>query len=191
MADMVRPANIPHTVLPPPGTAYRTADEWYVALAEMHLAQLVFVAQYRLRNMLLNDSGNLVAAVDWEFACAAPIRFILDPPWWLLLNMAETRASDLDDWTRTYDLRLKTWLSAMMRAKESLSIDQPGGGPLPVALSTYMQESWEPGRFWLSYGARNSWPFGTVYWKFLDELFFCERGNDVSKTICGRRECIC
>jgi hypothetical protein len=42
MTDMVRLANVPRAVLPPKGTTYGTADQWYVALAEMHLAQLVF-----------------------------------------------------------------------------------------------------------------------------------------------------
>ena len=42
MTDMVRLANIPRAVLPQEGQTYGTADEWYVALAEMHLAQLVF-----------------------------------------------------------------------------------------------------------------------------------------------------
>lgn len=42
MTDMVRLANVPRSVLPPEGTTYATADGWYTALAEMHLAQLMF-----------------------------------------------------------------------------------------------------------------------------------------------------
>jgi hypothetical protein len=42
MTDMVRLANVPRAVLPPEGQTYGTADEWYITLAEMHLAQLVF-----------------------------------------------------------------------------------------------------------------------------------------------------
>lgn len=42
MTDMVRLANIPRAVLPPKDKTYGTADEWYVDLAEMHMAQLVF-----------------------------------------------------------------------------------------------------------------------------------------------------
>ena len=49
MTDMIRLANIPHAALPPPNTTYATADEWYTALAEMHLAQLVVPAQRRRR----------------------------------------------------------------------------------------------------------------------------------------------
>lgn len=185
MTDMVRLANIPRAVLPPQGKTYSSADEWYVALAEMHLAQLVFqhndavsseddcrnkfVARqffrrlakqgrlstfafadddwsaqgskkaprsvlcpapaaagpfplwgddFRGGNMLLNDEDELVAVIDWEFAYAAPAQFVLDPPWWLLLDLPETWAAGLEDWTRTYEARLETWLAAMARAEE-------------------------------------------------------------------------
>lgn len=50
---------------------------------------------------------------------------------------------------------------------------------LPVSLSTYMRESWETGRFWLSYGARKSWAFDTMYWRYLDEKFFGDRESDI------------
>jgi len=244
MTDMVRLANIPRAVLPPEGKTYGTADEWYVALAEIHIAQLIFqhndlvlseddcrnkyVARqifrrlakqgrlstfgfaeddwsaqtskimpsttlspvpagshsfrlwgddFRAGNILLNDSDNIVAVIDWEFAYAAPTQFILDPPWWLLLGLAETWSSGIDHWGEIYDLRLKTWLSAMKRAEEGM--EEPG--PLPVALSTYMRESWETGRFWLNYSARKSWAFDTVYWRYLDERFFGDRGGDIAK----------
>lgn len=42
MTDMIRLANIPRAVIPPEGQTYETADDWYVALAEMHLGQLAF-----------------------------------------------------------------------------------------------------------------------------------------------------
>lgn len=42
MNNMLQLANIPRATLPPEDTTYGTADEWYVALAEMHIAQLVF-----------------------------------------------------------------------------------------------------------------------------------------------------
>jgi hypothetical protein len=249
MADMVRLANIPRAVLPPEGTTYGTADDWYVALAEMHLAQLVvqqndlvesaddcrnkFVARQIFRrlakqgrlssfgfaeddwfaqsaklsgrrslspgpagsgafrlwgddlragNMLLNEADDLVAMIDWEFAYAAPTQFVLDPPWWLLLDSAETWSDGIDDWTQRYEARLDIWINAMKRAEDSVPlgrVDQPGA--LPVPLSTYMRQSWETGRFWLSYGARKSWAFDMAYWKFLDERFFGEREGGVLK----------
>ncbi|KAL2203189.1 hypothetical protein CC79DRAFT_1209703 [Sarocladium strictum] len=42
MNDMIRLANIPSAVLPAARQTFETADEWYTALADMHIAQLVF-----------------------------------------------------------------------------------------------------------------------------------------------------
>lgn len=63
----------------------------------------------------------------------------------------------------------------MKRAEE----DAQEASPFPLPLSTYMRESWDTGRFWLSYGARKSWVFDMAYWRFLDERFFGEREEDV------------
>ncbi|KAI1172339.1 phosphotransferase [Nemania sp. FL0916] len=243
MCNMDRLANIPHAVLPPEGRTYATADEWYVALAEMHMAQLLFqhndavtseddcrnkyVARlvfrrlakqgrlstfgfaeddwsarslknksstlapapsgsdsfrlwcddFRAGNILLDDFDEISAVIDWEFTYAAPTQFALDPPWWLLLSQAEEWPSSMDNWSQTYEPRLETWLSAMKEAEESM--EQPS--PFSVPLSTYMRESWETGRFWLSYGARKSWFFDTAYWRYLDERFFGDRESDISQ----------
>lgn len=42
MINMVQLSNIPKSIFPPEGTTYQTTDEWYVALAEMQLATLLF-----------------------------------------------------------------------------------------------------------------------------------------------------
>ncbi|KAL3419901.1 phosphotransferase [Phlyctema vagabunda] len=239
MTDMVRLANIPRIVLPSEGQTYATADGWYIALAEMHISQLIFqhndsvsseddcrnkyVARQIFRrlakqgrlstfgfaddkwsaqsskinsstlspapsgsdsfrlwsddlragNILLDKSDNIASIIDWEFAYAGPTQFILDPPWWLLLELAETWPSGIESWRETYELRLKTWLSAVERAESTTEI-----GPLPVPLSTYMRQSWETGRFWLNYGARKSWAFDAIYWRYLDERFFGARPSE-------------
>ncbi|KAF5670912.1 kinase-like domain-containing protein [Fusarium heterosporum] len=245
MTDMIRLANIPECVLPAKGKTYATADEWYTALAEMHIAQLVFqhndlvtsesdcrnkyvsrqvfrrlakegrlstfgFAQdtwssqsskippgtlcscpsntdsfrlwgddFRAGNILLNESDEIAALIDWEFTYVAPTQFILDPPWWLLLETAEMWSPDLDGWKVTYESRLKTWLSAMEKAEVSSAVPTPDG--LSAPLSRYMRESWQTGRFFLSYAARKSWVFDAMYWNFLDERFFGDRGTHVLK----------
>ncbi|KAK7426740.1 hypothetical protein QQZ08_006776 [Neonectria magnoliae] len=243
MTDMIRLANIPREVLPPKGKTYETADEWYTALAEMNIAQLIFqhndlvvseddcrnkyVARqifrrlakqgrlsafgfaednwsaqsskipastlspaptgshsfrlwgddFRAGNILLTDEDEIAALIDWEYTYAGPTQFALDPPWWLLLETAEMWSSGMDEWRETYDMRLKTWLFAVEKAEADM--EEPS--TLPAPLSTYMRESWETGRFFLSYGARKSWAFDAVYWKFLDERFFGDRGSGVLK----------
>lgn len=239
MNNMLQLANIPRSVLPPRGRTYQTADDWYVALAEMHLAQLVFQhndlvsstedcrnkyvarqlffklakqkklsnfgfveddwsaqstttsstcpapdgsGQFRLwcddmrpTNFLVNQEKEIVAAIDWEFTYAAPTQFVLDPPWWLLLELPEMWSTNIDDWALIFERRLETWLSSMQKAEQTIKGYSSGS----INQSDYMRESWKNGRFWLNYAARKSWAFDTIFWKFLDERFFGSREKDI------------
>lgn len=132
---------------------------------------------FRAGNILLTDNDDIAALIDWEYTYAAPTQFILDPPWWLLIETAEMWSEGMDDWLEIYNMRLKTWLSAMEKAEAS----DTGPTSLPAPLSQYMKQSWETGRFSLNYGARKSWAFDAMYWKFLDERFFGNRDSHVAK----------
>ncbi|PVH76479.1 phosphotransferase [Cadophora sp. DSE1049] len=126
---------------------------------------------FRPSNVLVNDEDQILGAIDWEFAYAGPTQFTLDPPWWLLLDVPEMWEGGIEDWASVYERRLKTWLLAVEEAEQDMS---PGS----LLLSAYMRESWATGRFWLNYAARKSWAFDTIYWKYLDELFFGEREKE-------------
>ncbi len=236
MSNMVQLSNIPKSIFPSEGTTYQTADEWYVVLAEMQIATLLFqhndmisseddcrkkyVARQLFRklakrgqlskfgfteddwsasskdahatlaapdgsgsfhlwsddfrpvNVIVDENDQVLGAIDWEFAYVGPTQFILDSPWWLLLDVPEMWDDGIENWTSLYEIRLKTWLSAMEEVQRDMN-------PSPLLLSAYMRESWETGRFWLNYAARRSWAFDTIYWKYLDERFFGKRGEDI------------
>ncbi|POS74666.1 phosphotransferase [Diaporthe helianthi] len=238
MSNMVQLSNIPKSIFPPEGTTYETTDAWYVALAEMQMATLIFqhndmisseddcrnkyVARqifrrlakqgrlasfgfaeddwsarsqvtrstlsmpdgsgsfrlwaddFRPANIMVDDKDNIIGAIDWEFAYVGPTQFVLDAPWWLLLDVPEMWDQGIEEWASVYEKRLKTWLLAMEQAEEDIR-------PASLRLSAYMRESWETGRFWLDYAARKSWAFDTIYWKYLDEKFFGPREKDISK----------
>lgn len=238
MSNMVQLSNIPKSIFPPEGTTYQTADAWYVALAEMQIATLLFqhndmvfseddcrtkyVARqlfrrlakqgrlatfgfseddwsarsqharaalpmpdgsgsfrlwaddFRPANILVDGKDDIIGAIDWEFAYVGPTQFVLDAPWWLLLDVPDMWDDGIEDWANVYERRLETWLSAMEGAEQDMS-------PSCLSLSAYMRESWETGRFWLDYAARKSWAFDTIYWKYLDERFFGERERHVPK----------
>ncbi|KAG4429000.1 hypothetical protein IFR05_015524, partial [Cadophora sp. M221] len=133
---------------------------------------------FRPGNILINDTNEVVSVIDWEFTYTAPTQFVLDPPWWLLLDTPEMWDAGIDDWVKNYELRLETWLSAMKEAEESAGSESR---PTEFPLSAYMRESWETGRFWLTYEGRKSWAFDAVYWKYLDERFFRRREDRVEK----------
>jgi len=248
MSNMVQLANIPKAIFPLKGTTFQTADAWYAALADMHIATLLFqhndivsseddcrtkyvarqlfhrlarqgrlstfgfaqddwsasasAAHYHYKdtagvastgglpapnnsgafrlwsddfrpvNILVDAEDNILGAIDWEFAYAAPTQFALDPPWWLLLDVPEMWDAGIDDWAEVYEGRLRTWLAAMEEAEQDNIENGESGESGTLLLSAYMRESWATGRFWLNYAARKSWAFDTVYWKYLDERLF-------------------
>ncbi|KAF4420245.1 aromatic-L-amino-acid decarboxylase [Fusarium acutatum] len=145
-----------------------------------HHSQLGFCQKHYHRALLtLAFSGYGVMTFAQEYTYAGPKQFILDPPWWLLLETAEMWSQDLEDWRKTYESRLGIWLSAMEKAEASMGT--PAYNTFPVPLSRYMRESWQTGRFFLSYAARKSWAFDAMYWNLLDERFFGDRDPGVVK----------
>ncbi|TVY44659.1 hypothetical protein LOCC1_G007046 [Lachnellula occidentalis] len=127
---------------------------------------------FRPVNVMVDENDEVLGAIDWEYAYVGPTQFILDSPWWLLLDVPEMWDNGIENWASLYESRLKTWLSAMEEVEKDSS-------PGILLLSAYMRESWETGRFWLNYAARKSWAFDTIYWKYLDQRFFGKRGDDV------------
>jgi hypothetical protein len=73
---------------------------------------------------------------------------------------------DLEGWRRTYESRLGSWLSGYGEAEASMNAS--AYNTFPVPLSTYMGESCQTGPVFLSYAARKSWAFDSIYWNFLD-----------------------
>jgi hypothetical protein len=246
MATMTQLAHVPPAIFPGETDTFATADEWYLELSKMHLAQLVFqhndlvsseddcrnkyvarqlfrklakegrlstygfaqddwsaasveqatrprvsvpdgAAAFRLWcddfrpvNVLIGVSGpaddevEITAVIDWEFTYTAPTQFVLDPPWWLLFETPEMwLPSGVDEWSKSYERQLETWLQ-VMEEQENDAAFLDG-----VPLSAHMRESWKSGRFWLNYAARKSWAFDAVFWNFLDERFFGKRDPGV------------
>jgi hypothetical protein len=226
MSNMVQLSNIPQSIFPSKLTTFKTADDWYKALAKMQIATLLFqhndiisseddcktkyVARqlfyklakqgrlstfgfagcettgatlpapdsansfrlwpddFRPANVLVDDNEQIAGIIDWEFTYIGPTQFVLDPPWWLLIEVPEMWENGIGEWASVYERRLETWLLELEKAEKDMS---PGS----LLLSAYMRESWKTGRFWVNYAARKSWAFDTIYWKYLDERFFGKR----------------
>jgi hypothetical protein len=162
-------------------------DDWSAQSSTMHTllpapsgsgAFRIWCDDFRPANLLLNKDDDIVGVIDWEFTYAGPIQFVLDPPWWLLLEVPEMWSSGIEDWRAKYEMRLGTWLASTKWAE---SVADSGSSSLASSLSTYMHASWNTGRFWLNYAARKSWAFDAIFWKYLDERFFGHREEGVQE----------
>ncbi|KAJ5121687.1 uncharacterized protein N7515_009648 [Penicillium bovifimosum] len=124
----------------------------------------------RPANVLLHDNLKIAGVVDWEFTYAAPAEFSYAPPWWLLIEKPEYWSAGLEDWTRTFDYRLKTFLKVMKDHEESAI--QQGRLKDDQRLSDRMYQSWESGDFWIVYAVLHSFAFDVIYWQKIDPRFF-------------------
>ncbi|KAE8144898.1 phosphotransferase family protein [Aspergillus avenaceus] len=124
----------------------------------------------RPANVLLNYNMQIAGIVDWEFTYSAPPEFSYAPPWWLLIEKPEYWPKGIEDWTRVFDYRLKTFLKVMKQCEDS-AIQQ---GRLIEAqrLSGPMHDSWTSGDFWVIYAVLHSFAFDAIYWQKIDSRFF-------------------
>ncbi|KAJ5253051.1 hypothetical protein N7489_003461 [Penicillium chrysogenum] len=124
----------------------------------------------RPANVLLQENMHIAGVVDWEFTYAAPTEFSYAPPWWLLIEKPEFWPKGLEDWTISFDARLKTFIRAM-KNREDIAIQQNRLRE-DQRLSGPMNESWESGDFWIVYAALHSFAFDMIYWQKIDARFF-------------------
>jgi hypothetical protein len=135
----------------------------------------------RPENILLSEAGDITGIIDWEFTYVAPTQFSLDPPWWLCLQPPhDYDDGELEGFIKTYNDRVETWLEAVEGVEKEPEFGCLGL-PRGIGISRYMRESWETGRFWLSYATRKAWGFDEIYWKCLDERFFGKRPDGVPR----------
>ncbi|KAJ5638844.1 hypothetical protein N7528_001234 [Penicillium herquei] len=135
----------------------------------------VWCDDLRPANVLLGGNMRISAVVDWEFTYSAPVEFTYMPPWWLLIEKPELWSKGLDDWTATFDTRLRTFLRAMKDCEEEAI--QKGQIQEAQRLSNHMHDSWESGDFWVMYAALNSFAFDLIYWQKIDHRFFGPTDN--------------
>ncbi|GKZ96535.1 hypothetical protein AnigIFM59636_011050 [Aspergillus niger] len=117
-------------------------------------------------NVLLNDDMQVTGVVDWEFTYAAPVEFSYAPPWWLLIENPDQWPNGIEDWTRVFHRRLKTFLSAMRRCEDAEGVHGES------RLSDEMQKSWQSGDFWVVYAVLHSFAFDAIYWLEIDKRYF-------------------
>lgn len=72
-------------------------------------------------NIIVDENDQILGFIDWEFAYIGPPQFVLDAPWWLLLDVSDMWEDGIENWTSIYDRRLMTWLAAMEEVEKEKS----------------------------------------------------------------------
>ncbi|KAL3418436.1 phosphotransferase family protein [Phlyctema vagabunda] len=126
----------------------------------------LFCDDFRPSNVLVDEECKIVGVIDWEFSYVAPAEYSYSPPWWLLIESPEEWLGGISDWVKEYEPRLRTFLGALKEREDIMIKD--GTLREDQRLSFRMKSSWETGEFWMSYAARKSWAFDTVFWELIN-----------------------
>ena len=124
----------------------------------------------RPTEFLLHKGLGLVGVVDWEFTNALPMDFACSSPHWLLLDFPGFSPDDLVTWAKKYDARLPVFLRTLREVEKA-------SGDAHNTLSSRMKASWETGDFWITLGARSSFDFDAIFWRYLAPRFYGTRDS--------------
>lgn len=128
-------------------------------------------------NILVNDSLQIVAALDWEFCYAAPIQFSSSPPWWLLLKKPGDWLADEgpESFLNQYTPKLELFLQTMEQREEARTT--VARVPPSKRLSARMRQAFDDKSFWFNMAARTSFEVDDIYWYMLDEYCYGPRAS--------------
>ncbi|CAG8048429.1 unnamed protein product [Penicillium salamii] len=172
MNEIVRLGGLPRSKIPDLHTTFNTASSYLEALAELNIEHLKYQR---------NDAVSLQMTVDgnmWRGSFSiSSLRTSVSPThhWKKGLSKSEYWSKGIEDWTRVFDYRLKTFLK-VMKGREDLAIQQ-GHLKEDQRLSGQMCRSWETGDFWIMYAFLHSFAFYMIYWQKIDARFFRPTGD--------------
>ncbi|KAL2838565.1 kinase-like domain-containing protein [Aspergillus pseudoustus] len=125
-------------------------------------------------NVLVNDSLEVVAVIDWEFCYAAPPQFSSSIPWWLLLQQPYVLLNELgpDAFLDAFIPKANIFLQVLEEREISREIAQKS-----VRLSSHMRRSLEDRSAWFMLACRMTGSVDLIYWDLLDEFCWGTRAS--------------
>ncbi|CEL06823.1 hypothetical protein ASPCAL09995 [Aspergillus calidoustus] len=120
-------------------------------------------------------TGRVTAAIDWEFAYAAPVEFTYAAPWWLIGETPGLWSTNLESVMNVYMPRLAEFLAVMREREDELIRERFMNEE--HRLSRRMRASIDNGIFWLCLAARTPSLFDAIYWKYIDQRYYGEFSN--------------
>ncbi|GJP95617.1 phosphotransferase family protein [Aspergillus niger] len=182
MNELVRLGTLPRSKLPPLDATFKSTSSYMEALAQLNIQHLIhqrnnaiesaddcrrkYVARQLFYKLVKEKKLFNPCHEHGPFRLWSPIEFSYAPPWWLLIENPDQWHNGIEDWTRVFDRRLKTFLSAMRHCEDAEDVH---GEP---RLSDEMRKSWESGDFWVVYAVLHSFAFDAIYWLEIDKRYF-------------------
>ncbi|KAK8213130.1 kinase-like domain-containing protein [Phyllosticta paracitricarpa] len=128
-------------------TAYllRSIAQHFAAKIE-GMPHKLYCDDLRFGNIIVNDSYDILAIIDFEFTYAAPASFLGSPPWWL----AGTEPFEWNDHDKKdYEAKMDMFI-------DELEQEETARNDHAHALSRFMRQCWANGFFWYNVAVRES-----------------------------------
>lgn len=123
----------------------------------------------------------LLKATPSRSVAAAPLHFVSDLPWWLIIARPMDWEASVEDWVLHQSQRSEIWPKLVRKAEVK------NAGPertflLPdMPLFRHMCENGGKGQFGVHISLRTYQYFEVIRWKVLGERFFGKRPVDISR----------
>ncbi|KAL3474098.1 kinase-like domain-containing protein [Aspergillus californicus] len=138
------------------------------------------------QNVLVNDSLEITAVIDWEFCYAAPSQFAASIPWWLLLKCPSSMVNETGPgpFFDAFLPKANIFLEALEEREQSRESEGS------TQLSARMRSSIEDRSAWFTLACRRALSVDLVYWDLLDEFCWGPRKSidDRNHTFTGTGE---
>lgn len=138
-------------------------------------------------NVLVNDSLEIVAVIDWEFCYAAPSQFAASIPWWLLLRRPDYIVDSIgpDSFFDAFLPKASIFLQALEEREQARGLSKRDD-----QLFVLMRRSIEDRSAWFMLACRKIASVDLIYWDMLDEYCFGPRSSmaDRAHTFTGKGE---
>ncbi|GLA47671.1 hypothetical protein AnigIFM63604_002480 [Aspergillus niger] len=184
MNELVRLGGLPRSKLPPLDATFKSTSSYIEALAQLNIQHLIHQRNNAIESA--DDCRRKYVARQLFYKLAkekklfnpchehGPFRLWCDDlrPGNVLLNDDMQWHNGIEDWTRVFDRRLYTFLSAIRHCEDAEGLYGQ------FRLSDKMQKSWDTGDFWVVYAVLHSFAFDAIYWLKIDKRYFGPTESD-------------
>lgn len=134
----------------------------------------LFSDDLRPGNVLVDDSLQLKAVIDWEFCYTAPAQFAGSLPWWLILERPHKVLNNQgpEAFLDAYIPKENLFLQAMEQREKAKGMDA-----MSDRLSARMRQSLENKSVWFNLVCRMVSSVDLIYWDLLDEFCWGPRSS--------------
>lgn len=154
----------------------RSLAKHFGTKSNMNDQHKLFCDDLRFGNILVDESYQIVAVLDWEFCYVAPQSFLCSPPSWLIGSEPfEWKDNDIS----FYKDQVNLFLELLEEEEDRYRVDH--------SVSCLMRESMRDGTFWYNLAIRESFPLSDIM-SHCQDIGVFQRASFSENLACGQND---